>query len=74
MKRLPLHIETEVQRILDSAARRILTERQRKTLNTPTGGDSDLGNQANDQGTALVKRERIPVGIRVKRETGKAVA
>ena len=71
---LPEHIRTEVQRILDSAARRILAERERETLSTTTGTDRDLRNQGLNKGTFLVKGETIPVERRLEPESGEAVA
>lgn len=71
---MPDHIRAEVQRILDSAARRILAEREQEALDAAARADGDLRNQGLNKGTFLVKGETVPVERGIKGDSGEAVA
>lgn len=72
-KPLPPAIESKVQRILDSEARRILEERNRDSLSTSTIGPHDHGvDQRHDQSPLRFEGEQIPISVRPEREIRKA--
>lgn len=62
MSRLPASTATEVQRILDGAARRLLAARlDGDPVGPTTGDDYCLLDDGADQGALLVESEQAPV-------------
>jgi len=73
VKPLPPAIESKVQRILDSEARRIFEERNRDSFSTDPGRPHNHGiDQHLDQGPLRFEGKQIPVGVRPDREIRKA--
>jgi hypothetical protein len=52
---------TDIERVLDSAARRLLAERDSDPLATPTRSDNGSLDSGDDDTPALVKGEVVPV-------------
>jgi hypothetical protein len=58
---LPEHVRLEVQRILDSAARRILAEQMDADAITTPGRNGHPLDRGSDQSAPLVEGEQVPV-------------
>ena len=65
MSDLPPDARSEVQRILDGAARRLVAdELDRDAIGASAGSDQHAGDDGPDQGAPLVERQQLPVGRR----------
>ncbi len=63
MTHLPPHVRTEVRRILDGAARRLLAEElDGDAVGAATGRDAHSLAGGADERTLLVESESVPVG------------
>jgi hypothetical protein len=72
---LPPHVRAEAQRILDGAARRLLSEQlDRDAIGATARGDSRPLNGGPDQRPPLIEGESLPVIGRVDRDSGAEAA
>lgn len=72
---LPDRVRAEAQRILDGAARRLVTDEfDGDALGTASRVHKDAFDDRADQGTPLVEREPLPVGRRADRDDDAAAA
>ena len=73
--KLPTRVRSEVQRILDGAARRLLAhELDSDAISAATGTDDDLVDGRTDECSPLIKREAIPIRRSVDRDSGPRAA
>ena len=72
---LPPRVRSEVQRILNAEARRLLAdELDRDAIGAATGSDSDLIDGRADQGTASLERQSVPILGRADDDDGAVAA
>jgi hypothetical protein len=72
---LPPHVQADVQRILDRAARRLLIEQlDRDAVATATRSDAHALNGGADQGAPLIERELVPIRRRADSHDGPLAA
>ena len=75
MTGLPAHVQAEVQRILDGAARRLLAEQlDRDPAGAATRGDGHTLDNGADEGAPLVNGQPIPVPRGVDGDSGPLAA